>query len=125
MLFDTSAWIEFFQGTENIDKIVNILKSEENFTNIVTFAELIEWCLENNKEDKIEIYLESIKKVSKILDLDENLIIAAGRLNYNRKKILKNWGMVDSFILATSLFYNLKILTKDHHFKNLPNAEIL
>lgn len=32
--------------------------------------------------------------------------------------------MIDSFILATSLIYGLKILTKDSQFKNIPNVEL-
>lgn len=124
MLLDTSAWIEFFQGTEKGREVKESLK-EENYTNIVTFAEMINWCLRNGLESKISSYIEGIKKGSEILDLDETIMTLAGRLNYERKKAVKNWGMLDSFILATSLLYNLKILTKDLHFKDLPNVEML
>lgn len=125
MLFDTSAWIEFFQGTEKSKKVENMLKTEENFTSIVTFAEIVNWCLKNRIEDKIKDYVQGIKKGSKILELNEDIVIVAGKLNYERKKIIKNWGMLDSFIVATSLLYNLKILTKDTQFKDLPNVEML
>ena len=101
------------------------MKVEENFTNIVSFAEVINWCLRNNLENRINSYIEGIKKGSEILDLDEKIITLAGRLNYERKMVVKNWGMMDSFILATSLLYDLKILTKDSQFKNLQNVEIL
>jgi len=125
MLFDTSAWIEFFQGTRKGKKVRQFLKVEENFTNIVSFAEVINWCLRNNLENRINSYIEGIKKGSEILDLDEKIITLAGRLNYERKMVVKNWGMMDSFILAASLLYDLKILTKDLQFKDLQNVEIL
>ena len=125
MLLDTSAWIELFQGTEKTLVVKNILEKEENFTSTITFAEVVNWCLKNSKEDKITEYIEGIKNGSTILDLKEAIIISAGKLNYERKKIVKNWGMVDSLILSTALFYNLKILTKDHHFRDLENAEML
>ncbi len=125
MLFDTSVWIEFFQGTERGKKVRNYLKAEENFTSMITFAEVINWCLRNNLEKKIDTYVNAIKKVSKVLDVDENIVTLAGRLNFEKKKIVRNWGMMDSFILATSLLYNLKILTKDLHFKDLENVEIV
>src|SRR3989344_6549975 len=125
MLLDTSAWIELFQGTEKTLVVKNILEKEENFTSTITFAEVVNWCLKNSKEDKITEYIEGIKDGSTILDLNEAIIISAGKLNYERKKIVKNWGMVDSLILATSLFYDLKIITKDSHFKDLENVEIL
>ena len=125
MLFDTSAWIEFFQGTENGKKVEDLLKREKHFTNVVTFAEVINWCLRNNLENKIKFYIEGIRKGSEIVNLDEPIITLAGRLNYERKKVVKNWGMTDSFILATSLLYDLKILTRDSQFKDLPNVGML
>ena len=125
MLLDTSAWIELFQGTDKTAIVKNILETQENFTSSITFAEIVNWCLRNNKEDKITAYLEGIRNGSNILDLTEAIIISAGKLNYERKKIVKNWGMAYSLILATALVYDLKILTKDSHFKDLENADII
>ncbi len=125
MLFDTSAWIEFFQGTEKGKGVGNILNTEENFTSIVTFPEIVNWCLKNNIQDKIKIYIEGIKNGSTVLELNEPIAIVAGKLNYERKKVVKNWGMIDSIILATAQIYNLKGLTKDSQFKDLSNVEIL
>ncbi|MBI2652134.1 PIN domain-containing protein [Candidatus Woesearchaeota archaeon] len=125
MLLDTSAWIEFFQDTDKCPIVQNILKNKENFTSEITFAEIVNWCFKNNLEHKIKEYIEGIKNGSKILELNEVIIISAGRLNYERKKIVKNWGMIDSLILATSLVYGLEIITKDKHFKDLENVKIL
>ena len=125
MLLDTSAWIELFQGTDNSAIVKNILETGENFTSAITFAEIVYWCSRNGLDDKISSYLDGIKNGSTILGLSEAIAISAGKLNYERKKTVKNWGMIDSLILATSLIYDLKILTKDSHFKDLENAEIL
>ena len=125
MLFDTSAWIEFFQGTEKGKRVEEILKSDENFTSIVTFAEMVNWCIKNKLENKIKDYIEGMKNGSQIIDLSENIATTSGRLNYERKTIEKNWGMMDSFILATAQIYDLKILTKDRQFCDLTNVEML
>lgn len=125
MLFDTSAWIELFQGNEKSKIVENILRTEETFTSIVTFAEIMHWCLKNNSPDKIHSYIEAVKKSSNILELDENIALASGKINFERKKIVKNWGMMDSFIFTTALFYNLKVLTKDSQFEGLQNVQIL
>ena len=125
MIFDTSAWIEFFQGTKKSKIVENALKTEENFTSIVTFAEIVNWCLKNNIEYRIRKYIEGIKKGSKILELNESITLLAGELNFERKKIVKSWGIIDSIILSTAQIYNLKILTKDSHFKDIPNVKIL
>jgi predicted nucleic acid-binding protein len=125
MLLDTSVWIEFFQGAEKSKRVEDILKTEENFTSIITFAEVVNWCLKNNIQDKIKDYIEGIKNGSTILGLNEPIVILAGKINYERKRIEKDWGMMDSIILATAQIYNLKVLTKDSQFKDLPNVEIL
>lgn len=125
MLLDSSAWIEFFKGTEKSKRVEEVLKSEDNHTCIVTIAEVINWCLKNNLEIKLHEYVDGILKGSTVLDLNMQIITAAGRINYERKKNVKNWGMIDSMILATSLFYDLKILAKDPQFKDLPNVELL
>jgi predicted nucleic acid-binding protein len=125
MLLDTSVWIEFFQGAEKSKRVEDILKTEENFTGIITFAEVVNWCLKNNIQDKIKDYIEGIKNGSTILGLNEPIAILAGKINYERKRIEKDRGMMDSIILATAQIYNLKVLTKDSQFKDLPNVEIL
>jgi predicted nucleic acid-binding protein len=125
MLFDTSAWIELFQGTEKSKIVEAALKADETFTSIVTFSEIASWCLKNNLSDKITPYIEAIKKGSSVLGLDENISVAAGRINFERKKTVKNWGMMDSLIFATALFYNLEVLTKDSQFDGLSNVRLL
>ena len=125
MLLDTSAWIELFQETDKVLIIKDILEREENFTSTITFAEIVNWCLKNNKEDKIRAYIEGVKNGSTILELNESIIVSAGKWNYERKKIIHNWGMIDSLILATAAFYDLNILTKDNHFRDFGNVEML
>jgi predicted nucleic acid-binding protein len=57
--------------------------------------------------------------------LDQKICILAGKLSFQRKRLIKGWGMIDSLILATALVSNLKILTGEKHFKDLPNVEML
>lgn len=125
MLLDSSAWIEFFKGTGKSERVGDALKSEESYTCIITIAEVVEWCLKNNLEGRISEYLEGIINGSTILDLNKQIVTIAGKLNHERKKAVKNWGMMDSLILSTALFYNLKVLTKDSQFKDLLNVELL
>ena len=66
-----------------------------------------------------------VTQATHVLPLNLSIARLAGGLNYKRKKVVKNWGMIDSMILATALTYSLKILTKDSHFGDLDNAEML
>lgn len=123
MLLDTSAWIEYFLATEKGDNVKEILKNEDAFTSVITTGELVNWRLKNNLP--YEKYLKEIKLYSRMIELNEKIAILAGQLNFERKKLIKNWGMADSIVLSTSIIYDLRIITKDSHFKNLPNVLLI
>jgi predicted nucleic acid-binding protein len=65
MLFDTSTWIEFFRGTERGKKVRQYFKTEENFTGIITLAEITNWRLKNELEDKFIHMLMRSRKLQK------------------------------------------------------------
>ena len=123
MLLDTYAWIEFFQGSEKGKKVENILKREKCYTGIVSLAEVIEWCLKNDFNPKK--FLDIINKGSIVIGLNESIVLLAGEINFQNKKRISNWGMIDSLIYATTLFYELKVITGDKHFQDLANVVFL
>jgi predicted nucleic acid-binding protein len=123
MLLDTSAWIEFFIGSEKGKRVKEILYINDCYTCIVTMAEVTNWAF----KEKISVkpLIEAIKNLSNIIELDEDISVLAGKLNFERKKLNKKWGMLDSFILASGTIYGLKILTKDNDFKDISTVELL
>ena len=124
MILDTSAWVEFIEGTERGQEVKAVLEREENFTSIVTISEITQWCLRNGREN-VAATIDEVKRISQILPLTETISIGAGKLNYERKKAGKKWGIIDSIIVATAQVYGLKILTKDYAFRDLPDARVL
>jgi predicted nucleic acid-binding protein len=123
MLLDTSAWIEFFIGSEKGKRVKDVLYKNDSYTSIVTLAEVTNWALKESRD--AEFLVKAIKQLSNIIELDEDMAVLAGKLNFERKKSNKKWGMLDSFILASGSIYGLKILTKDSDFKDLSDVEIL
>ncbi len=123
MLLDTSAWVEFFIKSEKGAVVKKILEIEKCYTSIVTIAEISNWAMRENSNGSELI--KFVISTTKILDLNTNIAFLAGELNFKRKKIVKKWGMIDSLIVATSLIYNLKVLTKDSYFRGLSNMQIL
>jgi|SRR3989344_2032150 len=123
MLLDSYAWIELFLGTEKGKKVKELLEKGKHYISIVSIAEITEWSLKNKIETKNLI--DVIKKISEVINLNEEIVELAGKINFERKKIIKDWGMLDSLIYATALLYNLKILTGDKHFEKLNNVEML
>lgn len=123
MLLDTSAWVEFFIGSAKGRRVKEVLDKDDCYTSIVSLAEVANWAL---REDRDALSLvNNIKQLSNLMELDEDIAILAGKLNFERKKINKKWGLLDSFVLASGAIYGLKILTKDNDFKDVPDVEML
>ena len=123
MLLDTSAWIEFFIGSPEGRQVRKVLEEQDCYTCISSLAEITNWAI---KEEADALYLiKTVKQLSTIIAIDEDTAVLAGRLNNERKKTVRKWGMLDSFILATGTLYGLKILTKDRDFMGLPDVETL
>ena len=91
-------------------------------TPTVVIAELSE------KYSRISVdFKEKLKFISfrsSLIPLDERIAEYAGRLNVERKKKMKRWGMVDSIILATARLNECRVLTGDEHFMDL-TTEVL
>lgn len=123
LLLDTSAWVEFFLKSKKGGKIKNYLRTQTCYTSILTIAEISNWAMKENVNGRDLINI--IIKLTHVLNLSIKISFLAGELNFQQKKLEKNWGMADSIIFATSQIFNLKILTKDSHFQNLPDVEMI
>ena len=62
---------------------------------------------------------------TKIIQLNMELALLAGKINNENKKKIKNWGMADSIILATARINKAKVVTGDEHFRNLDSVMIV
>nr|MDO8098860.1 PIN domain-containing protein [Candidatus Njordarchaeota archaeon] len=122
-LIDTSAWIEFFLKTEKGVKVKQHLETWSCYTSIVSIAEISNWARRQklNGRELVKYMVE----LTQLINMNLKIAFLGGELNFQRKKTEKDWGLIDSIILATAQIYNLEILIKDHHFKDLSNVEIL
>ncbi len=123
MLLDTSAWVEFFIGSKKGARVKEVLSSDICYSSIVTLAELTNWSLRERQETKHLV--DTVKELSNVIGMDDDISILAGRLNFERKKSNRKWGMLDSFVLASGAIYGLDILTNDSDFRDVPGVEIL
>ena len=123
MLLDSYAWIEFFQASEKGKRVEQILSSKKCYTSIVSVSEVIEWCLKNSRDYQDRI--SRMERLSQIIPLNKKIVMLSGKINFEHKKKIKGWGMMDSMIYSTAVIYGLRVLTGDQHFKKLDNAEML
>jgi len=87
----------------------------------ITVAELRERYL-REKWTTFETGLRFIATKTSVIPIDRQNPIASGRINYENKRKIKNWGMADYIILATARAFAAKVVTGDPHFKGLKEA---
>ncbi len=123
ILLDTSAWIEYLNSTESGNKVKGLLYQNTGiYTCQLTIAEISVWCYKNNKNPGQ--YLEKIKKLSSMLEMSEDILVASGRI-YCEERGKGKLSLIDSIIYTTARFHGLVLWTKDGDFKELPDVEML
>jgi predicted nucleic acid-binding protein len=117
IVLDSFAWTEYFNGTSSGEEVRNLLEDERVMTPAIVVAELSEKYKRLNREFGSKY--DFVRSRTSIVPLEEGLARTAGEINFERKKIVKGWGMADSMILATARRSGSKIVTGDPHFKDL------
>ena len=124
-IVDSYAWIEYFEGTNEGEKVKNFVENTENeiITNILNIAELSNYFKRKNldfhKPYKILI------SFSKIYNFDVNFSKDAGYLCAEIRKEIRSFGLIDAFVLLTARRINAKIITGDRHFKSFKEAILI
>lgn len=118
VVVDAYAWIEYFNASEKGLKVKQIIENESNevFISSATFAEVISKFLRTNKD--INIAIQGINTLAALIEVSQEISILAGEIHFTEKKKNEDFGMLDSFVVATAKKLNAKILTGDNDFKN-------
>ncbi|MEK6947942.1 MAG: PIN domain-containing protein [Nanoarchaeota archaeon] len=120
-VLDTSAWIEYLNGTEKGLNVKNIIDNGIIYTSSITLAELSKWVHENNGD--IFPVIEKVKTSSTLILLEENILVESGKTYNELRKTRKKISLIDSIIYTTCLIHGLNLITKDSDFKDLPNVK--
>ncbi len=119
-VIDSYAWIEYFRGTEKGKEAKKFIESSKVATSAITLAELSEKYIRESQDFKEDVNF--ILSQAKVISLDTEIAIKAGAINFENKKVIKNWGMADSIVLATTRSLGAKVVTGDEHFRNIKDA---
>jgi len=124
-VIDAYAWIEYFEGSEEGEKVKEIIEDRKNeiFTCSVTVSEIISKFIRSGKDKDIAV--KAIRAFSKIISADDEICIRTGQLHAEIKRKIKDFGLADAFVLATSNKFGAKILTGDSHFKDFKEAILI
>lgn len=121
---DTSAWIDFFRGTERGRKVKNLILAPGKVVEIVTptlvMAEFRQHYAKTGHQG-YEADMERIRLLSdEVLPLDEATALQAGLLR--SKHVNRNLSMVDCVLLAVAEQRGSKVLSLDGGFKGRAEA---
>jgi predicted nucleic acid-binding protein len=117
-LIDSWTWIEYWR--KNPATLPYIEGDEPIFTSIISLTEICRYCIREFDMKMMDARFADIKIRSKILNLEEDIAIHAGK--YIKKEVP---GIADALILATARHDDLKIVTGDHHFRPLKDVIFL
>lgn len=122
-LLDSSAWIEYFAGTEIGSRVKEIIEEKETQTCIISMAEISDKF--NREKENLENFLAFIKNTSTIASLSFSACADSGKLKAERRKIKKEFSLIDAIIYLTAKENENTLVTKDNDFEGMNNVIVL
>jgi len=124
VIFDAYAWCEYALDGSHAELIAKKLSfARQAFTPASVVGELKESMLRHHVETgTISAILQYVKNKSSIVNIDAAIAERAGDINFEYKKKIQGWGMLDSIVYSVTLLKKGRVVTGDVHFKKLPNV---
>ena len=122
IVIDTSVWIDFFKRSNQqlIDKLEPLIENNEVVALSCVFGELLQGVRNENEEKAILDFWNTLSKVD-----ESNLFIEAGKISSKYKLFNRGVGLIDSYILAAVLKYNIPLLTFDKKLNEAYSSMLL
>ncbi len=122
-VIDSYAWIEYFMGTKNGEKVKPIIEGQdEKITPTICLAEIYSKTLRVENQELAEKQRSFIKEKSVLAPLDEQTALESARVLNRLKKEINGWGLADSIVYATGTIKKAEIVTGDEHFRKAKNV---
>lgn len=121
VLVDSSAWIEYLEGSELGKKVRElVISNNEIYSLSIIIAEVVS----KVKRSKMnaELAYETIISNSQIINISHEIAKQAGLLHAELKNKINGFSLADSFILVSARQLNASILTKDSHLQRFKEA---
>lgn len=120
---DSSAWIEYLDGTDKGRKIKDIVEAGKTKTSIIAIAEIADRYVRQNKDFRMA--LAFIKSKTTILDLSMHAALMAPYYKKKQRMKKSKFGLVDGLHIATSHETLSTFLTADKDFEGIEKVEII
>src|SRR3989344_3045557 len=116
------AWVEYFLASKKGEIIKRLFENEENvfLTIECCIGEIKGWSL-RERENFGSIY-KVIRVNSRMISSTVYDWIDAAQERFELRKSIKNFGLIDAMLLVKQKEFSCKIISGDHHFKDLKNV---
>ena len=124
MLLDSFAWMEYFMGTQEGEKVRRFVDDDiQLYTSPIVIAEIYSKSLrtDGNAEERKDFI---IKRCALIV-LDESIAVEAAKIHAEKKIKTPDFGLADALILASARNRKIKVVTGDPHFKDFKDAVMM
>ncbi len=112
ILIDTSVWIEYLRGNEWGEVVPEYIEQNEVVGISAVFGELLQGAKTNREIRIINEFWENLPKV-----FEQGLFVKAGELSRKHHLISQGVGLIDAYLLAAAIEYDLAIWTLDKKLK--------
>lgn len=121
---DTSAWLEYFNGTAAGRKVRRILHKEpEVLTPAVVAAQVVEAARLRGGNSRQ--FLEFLQSKSEVVPVSPEIARLAGKINASHAHPPGDWTLIESLVLATARHRNAQLVTLDPIFGGRGAVELL
>ena len=121
---DSSAWVEYLEGSFKGKEVSRILEGGNEIYSIsIIISEVVSRA--KRKKQNVDTSFRAITINSKILEINPEIAKEAGILHAEMKMKRKDFGLVDAIIWIAAKKLNSKLVTCDIHFKDFKNVVLL
>ena len=111
VLVDTSVWIEYFRGNEQVKNLNDLIDSNTLAINDLILTELLPFIIQK-KENKLKKLLLNLDRIK--MNIDWNGLIQMQTLNLQNG--INKVGIPDLIIAQNAIQTNLHLYSLDKHF---------
>ena len=123
-LIDSSAWVEYLEGSQVGEKVNQILKEDNEIITLpINIAEVISYI--SRKKGDVKLAYDLIIKNSQQFNFTIRIAKEAGILHAKMKTENSSFSLADGFMIISAKRLSANLITKDHHFKQFKEAIII
>ena len=125
-IVDSSAWIEYFDGSEKGAKVQKIIEATDTtlFISAITLSEMVSVSKRKKKSYSPRIH-ELLSSVAIIKELTVSQAVNSGQIHAEARESNKKISLSDAILVSLSRELNCLIISTDSDFKQFPEAVVL